>query len=314
MTRENRGNVYGPVPSRRLGQSLGVSPIPLKTCTFSCVYCQLGRTNHLTVDREEFYPREEMIQEIRQALDESEGHMDFIAFVGEGEPTLNSSIGWLIQETRRMTKKGIAVITNGSLLFRKDVREELLDSDVVLPSLDAGNPILFRKVNRPHPSLDFREVLGGLIEFRDSYDGKIWLEIMLVRDLNDSMEALLQLRQAVEKIKPDKVHLNVPIRPPTEAWVRVPGEESLSRARSVFPEAEEIFDLEEGMFGSASLTSTEDAILRIIRRHPMREDQIYRTLREWGVEDAEGAMKSLEKDGRIERVDYRGKTFYRCTE
>lgn len=183
--------VFGPVPSRRLGKSLGIDPVPLKTCNWNCVYCQLGRTRPLTNQRREYIPCQDLLAEIGQVLsDHQPGEIDWVTFVGSGEPTLHSSLGWLIRRVKQICSLPVAVITNGSTLYLPEIRLALSDADAVLPSLDAGNPRLYRKVNRPWPELTFNRLLEGLIAFRQEYTGKLWLEMMLVQGLNDTEEAL----------------------------------------------------------------------------------------------------------------------------
>ena len=160
--------VYGPVPSRRLGESLGISPIPFKTCDYSCVYCQLGRTTNLTVERKEYFPLEDIIDELKENV--KLFSFDTVTIVGEGEPTLHSRIGDLIASIKKLTTKKCAVITNGSLLWNKDVRKELMKADIVLPSLDAWDEESFKKINRPHGSLNFEKVVEGMITFRKEYN------------------------------------------------------------------------------------------------------------------------------------------------
>ena len=206
--------VFGPVPSRRLGQSLGIDTIPLKTCNWNCVYCQLGRTVPLTNERREYFPRDEIIDEVKQALaTHKPGEIDWVTFVGSGEPVLHSSIGWLLRRVKGLTDLSVAVITNGSLLYLPEVREELAAADAVLPTLDAGNARLYRKINRPHPDIIFERLVDGLVAFRKEYQGKLWVEIMLVRGLNDTEESLREIVAVLERVQPDEVHINLPTRP-----------------------------------------------------------------------------------------------------
>ena len=164
--------VYGPVPSRRLGQSLGVDPIPLKTCNWNCVYCQLGRTMPLTNERRAYFPRSDILAEVKDSLDaHPDNEIDWITFVGSGEPTLHTGIGWLIRKVKDISDLPVAVITNGALLYLPEVRQELLAADAVLPSLDAGKSWLYRKINRPHPEISFERLLNGLAAFRGEYSG-----------------------------------------------------------------------------------------------------------------------------------------------
>ncbi len=218
--------VYGPVPSRRLGRSLGVSPIPFKTCNYSCVYCQLGRTTHMTIQRKDFFPPEELLNEIKRAIEAENSHrhseIDFVTFVGEGEPTLCKSLGWLIRKTKEIADIPIAVDTNGSLLYRKDVRDDISQADVVMPSLDAGTAETFRKINRPHRGIVFEAVVEGMGKFRQEYDGEIWVEVMLVKGLNDSEEELEAIKSRLSPLEPNRTYINVPIRPPAEPWAVSP--------------------------------------------------------------------------------------------
>ncbi|HIE57985.1 MAG TPA: radical SAM protein, partial [Anaerolineales bacterium] len=179
--------VFGPVPSRRLGQSLGIDPVPLKTCNWNCVYCQLGRSKPMTNERKDFFPVEEILAEVEEALAVHQpGEIDWVTFVGSGETTLNASIGALIRAVKTLTPLPVAVITNGALLYQPQVRAELVAADAVMPSFDAGNPQLYRRINRPHPDLTYERLLNGLLAFREKYEGHLWVEVMLIKDLNDS--------------------------------------------------------------------------------------------------------------------------------
>ena len=161
--------VFGPVPSRRLGQSLGIDTIPLKTCNWNCVYCQLGRTRPLINERKNYYPPDEIAAEVREALQAHQpGEIDWVTFVGSGEPLLHASTGWLIREVKHITDLPVAVITNGTLLYLPEVREELIVADAVLPTIDAGTEELYRRINRPHPQFTFNRLVEGLIAFRNA--------------------------------------------------------------------------------------------------------------------------------------------------
>jgi len=296
--------IYGPVPSRRLGRSLGVSPIPRKTCSYSCVYCQLGPTTRVTATRKSFFPKEEIYAEIASTLPEAEA--DYVTFCGDGEPTLCKDLGWLIRRCKAEFGTPVAVITNGSLLHLPEVREELGEADLVMPSLDAGSAGVFRQINRPHRSLDFDEVVEGFVAFRTEYRGLIWLEVMLVADVNDSAESLRDLKRVLDRVKPDQVHLNVPIRPPAEQWVHVPSPESIRAAREILGRTHEITGYESGRFGTSRASRPEQAILETCQRHPLREEQADEIARALGVPDA---VESLVKAGTLRRVPYGGKRY-----
>lgn len=262
---------YGPVPSRRLGRSLGVSPIPPKTCSYTCVYCQLGRTDHLQAHRESFFPKEEVLAEIVDRATQT--RPDYVTFVGDGEPTLCRDLGWLIEHTKDIVGLPVAVITNGSLLWRDDVQNDLMRADVVIPTLDAGNETTFRRINRPHPGITFDVMLEGQIAFKRSCSGRLWVEVMLVAGVNDDPDELLSIRQAIERIKPDSVFVLTPIRPPAESWVRIPTPGKIIEAQQILGGATAIVERETGDFGLEAFASATQAILEIGSRHPLRVSQ-----------------------------------------
>ncbi|MBN1455553.1 MAG: radical SAM protein [Methanomicrobia archaeon] len=308
--------VYGPVPSRRLGRSLGVNPIPFKTCNYSCVYCQLGRTTHMTNERRDFFPPEELLNEIRGVLEPagSKQELDFVTFVGEGEPTLCKSLGWLISKTKELADIPVAVDTNGSLLYQAEVRNELAQADVVMPSLDAGTAATFMKINRPHRGIAFDTMVEGMEQFRRAYKGELWVEVMLVKGLNDSEDELLALKRRLERIEPDRIYLNVPIRPPAEPWAVPPDQEAIVLAQAILSDLNvvDITAEELGAFSIAGFHNPEEAILAIIRRHPMREEQVIETLQHFAVagEAVQESLQQLAKSGQIKKVTYREKVFW----
>jgi wyosine [tRNA(Phe)-imidazoG37] synthetase (radical SAM superfamily) len=306
--------VYGPVPSRRLGRSLGVNAIPFKTCDYSCVYCQLGRTTHMTTQRKDFFPPEALLNELKRVIDVERSHreIDFVTFVGEGEPTLCKSLGWLIRKTKEIAAIPIAVDTNGSLLYREDVRNDLSQADVVMPSLDAGTAETFRKINRPHRGLDFWVVVDGMERFRQEYDGELWMEVMLVKGLNDAEEELNAIKRRLEPIEPDRTYINVPIRPPAEPWAIPPDNEAIGLAHAILGDVSVVDEGETGDFSTLGFTNPEDAILAIIRRHPMREEQVIETIKKFTLEEEEihNHLKRLEESGKITKVNYRDNVFW----
>ncbi len=205
--------IFGPVPSRRLGISLGIDVIPYKTCTLDCIYCECGRTTFHTTERSSFFPPEELISEFRKFID-NKIHLDYITFSGSGEPTLNSDIGFFINEIKQISKAPIAVLTNGTLLHLPAVQEDLMHSDLILPSLDAVSEEVFKKINRPAPGITSENIIAGLKSLSKKYKGEIWLEIFISKGINDSESELNKLRNAVEQINPDKIQLNSLDRPP----------------------------------------------------------------------------------------------------
>lgn len=296
--------VYGPVPSRRLGHSLGVSPIPPKTCTYSCVYCQLGRTTSLESVRKSYYPREKILDEILSKIPSA--NADFITFVGDGEPTLCADLGWLIRKTKQQTGLPIAVITNGSLFFLKDVREDLLMADVVLPTLDAGDKETFRKLNRPHKDVDYSTMLKGQIDFRKEFRGKIWLEIMLVKGLNDTRQELEKIKEAVDQTKPDRVYISVPIRPPAEKWVEIPDPKSILEAQKILQGSTPLDMFETGEFGLGDFDDVREVIMEIGSRHPLRKSQACEIEERMGES---GVIERMIAEGKLFEVNYNKETY-----
>ncbi len=223
-------HVYGPVPSRRLGYSLGVDILPFKTCTLDCVYCQLGASPKKRLRSGDFVPVAAVLDEIKAAVAAGR-RIDTITFSGSGEPTLNRSLGRIIRGIKRFTDIPVTVLTNGTLLYRPEVRKALAAADVVVPSFDAATPALFRRVNRPHRGLPFERMLEGLRLFRREYRGRIWLEVMLLKGVNDSPAHLRLLRKIIDEIRPDRVDLTTPVRPPAESWATPLGQGELEAIR-----------------------------------------------------------------------------------
>jgi wyosine [tRNA(Phe)-imidazoG37] synthetase (radical SAM superfamily) len=211
--------VYGPVPSRRLGFSLGVDLLPFKTCSMDCVYCQLGSQGKTTVRRSEFIPVRTVLKQIKDVLDRGRT-VDAVTFSGSGEPTLHSGIGRLIAGIRRLTDVKVVVLTNSSCLAGARARRDIAGADIIIPSLDAATPRVFARINRPHAGLRVEKIIDGLAALRREFKGQIWLEIMLVKGLNDGPAHLRALKKAIGRIRPDRVQLNTVVRPPAEISAR----------------------------------------------------------------------------------------------
>jgi wyosine [tRNA(Phe)-imidazoG37] synthetase (radical SAM superfamily) len=210
--------VYGPVPSRRLGRSLGVDLVPLKTCTYDCVYCQLGRTTDKTVERTSYGDADEIIDEVKRRLGSDPATPGYVGLAGSGEPTLNADIGKIIEGIKRVTSVPIAVLTNGSLLWMAEVQDALMAADVVLPSLDAGDAGSFEYVNRPHPLLGFEEVVEGIASFTKRYQGEVWLEVLLLGGVTGIPSRAQEIAALARRIGPARVQLNTVCRPPAEQF------------------------------------------------------------------------------------------------
>lgn len=225
--------LFGPVPSRRLGISLGVDLVPHKVCTLDCVYCEVGKTTCLTIERKEFIPLHELLEELKEYLDKKP-ELDFITFSGQGEPTLNSGLGKVIDFLKtNYPEYKIALITNGTLFYDKNVRDEVLKVDLILPSLDAVSSKVFNKINRPDKNLNNDKIINGLIELGKEFKGKIYLEVFFIPNVNDSDEELILLKENIEKINPDLVQLNSLDRPGTEASVKAMQIEKLEKIKQL---------------------------------------------------------------------------------
>lgn len=307
--------VFGPIPSRRLGQSLGIDPLPLKTCNWNCIYCQLGRSRPMTNERKEYVDPDLILAQVSEVLDaHALGEIDWLTFVGSGEPTLHSGLGDLIRAVKGMADIPVAVITNGALLFLPEVQQDLLAADAVLPTLDAGSAALYKKINRPHPGVPFDQVIAGLTEFRKIYQGKYWVEIMMVRGVNDTEPALRELAAVLNRIDPDEVHINQPIRPPAETWVQPVDDEGLLRTRAILGDRVRFFTYPEGHFDFGKYDDPVDAILAIITRHPMHQSELVETLQEWGKTDIDQALVALQASGCVQNIAYYGTSFWCASE
>jgi len=257
--------VFGPVPSRRLGHSLGIDLVPFKTCTLNCIYCQLGRTNHTTDQRAEYVAVADVLRDLKSALEKTPDP-DYVTLSGSGEPTLHSRIGAVIEGIRAITTLPIAVLTNGTLFSDEKVRSECNLADVVLPSLDAGDEQTFKIVNRPAAGLTFQGLLKGLTAFRRGFKGQIWLEVFLVGGVTDNSAAVGKIARAAASICPDRIHLNTAVRPTAEGFVQPDSVTDLKRYADFFdPRAEFAFPLSSKSSGIGIL---DEHLLDILKRRP----------------------------------------------
>jgi wyosine [tRNA(Phe)-imidazoG37] synthetase (radical SAM superfamily) len=239
MEKKTNTHIYGPVPSRRLGRSLGVDVVPLKVCSYDCVYCQLGSRGKPVLEKRPYIAANEILSQLSEKLKEGAA-ADVITIAGSGEPTLNSEIGALISGIKKMTDIPLVVLTNGSMLWDGAVRKSLMEADVVAPSLDAHSPGVFGEINRPHKALDFEAVLGGLSDFRKEYKGMIWLEIFILEGINDTPANAEKFLPHIRRIRPDKIHINTSARPPAEAFAKKASRKSLEDFRKILGEGAEI--------------------------------------------------------------------------
>jgi len=259
--------IYGPVPSRRLGRSLGVDLVPHKVCSYDCIYCQLGRTTEKTINRYVYVSPEVVTRQVRQQIDAGV-HADYITLGGSGEPTLNSNIGAIIAALKADTDLPVAVLTNSSILWNHEVRDALCQADVVLPSLDAYDGRTFERINRPHPDIAFGHMLEGLIHFRQAYQGKIWLEIFALAGLNADPVGAESFRELVSRIEPDRVHVNTAVRPTSESYAQRVEEEDLVRFCRILGEKAEVVVPFQGAHSRRNRPGTETDLLNMLARRP----------------------------------------------
>jgi wyosine [tRNA(Phe)-imidazoG37] synthetase (radical SAM superfamily) len=306
----NKKYLYGPVPSRRLGRSLGIDIVPLKLCTLDCVYCQLGRTTQKTIERRDYVPIEAVLAELKDALKEGL-EADFITISGSGEPTLNSRLGELIDGIKKITDIPVAVITNGTLLYREDVRADCTKADLVVPSLDAGDEATFRKVNRPHKDISIEKLVDGLVAFRKEFPGRIWLEVFLVEGLNTDIAEIDEIKELIKRIRPDKVQLNTAVRPTADHAIRkVDAEKLQTIARWIGEGCEVVADLPLHHNAERVHSRAED-ILSMLKRRPCSLNDICSGL---GINSNEALkhITDLQHRGLIDPEEKNGKTFFKA--
>ena len=268
MNESSKEYVFGPVPSRRLGRSLGIDLVPFKTCSFNCIYCQLGRSSCVSVERKEWVPTEDVLDQVNRKLAGS-SKPQVITFSGSGEPTLHSRIGDIIEEIKKITDIPVVVLTNSSLLWQPEVRKALLSADIVVPSLDAGDEDLFVYVNRPHPSLSFHEIVDGLIQFREEYAGEMWLEIFLLHGVTAIESEVRKMAEIAQKIRPNRIQLNSVARPPAEEFAyAVPAGKMQQFAKLFGPNAEVVSE-DTHILEDADFASCRSDILALLKRRPL---------------------------------------------
>jgi wyosine [tRNA(Phe)-imidazoG37] synthetase (radical SAM superfamily) len=301
-------HVFGPVPSRRLGRSLGIDLIPYKTCSYDCIYCQLGRTVEKTLVRKEYVPLEAVLHETAERLAEGV-KPDYITLSGSGEPTLCSRLDELIAGIRRLTRTPIAVLTNGSLLWIPEVRRGLLEADVVIPSLDAGSQDIFQKVNRPHPDLDFAEVLSGMGSFREEFGGQIWLEVFLLKRFTADRAEVGRIARSAEKLKPDRIQLNTVLRPPAERYALAVDSTTMHSLAAIFGDRAEVISDPPASEHKSAVGAGEAVIMGLLRRRPCTIQDVSRGLRIPAAEAAK-RLEVLERDGEIVIRRRAGEVFY----
>lgn len=307
--------LFGPVPSRRLGISLGVDLVPRKVCSLDCVYCEVGKTTKLTTDQKEYIPLEKLKTELTHYF-QNNPNPDYITFSGYGEPTLNRRIGDVMQFIKQIKPHiPMAVLTNGTLLNQKEVRDALLKADLILPSLDAATKAGFEKINRPDPLLDIEEIIQGLIDFSAEYTGKIWLEVFILPDYNTNEQELLALKEAILKINPTTIQLNTLDRPGTIDGLRGATTEELEKVKDFWnlPNVEIVAAVAKRETNTAYRKDVATAILETIDRRPCTLEDLH-TILGLHVNEINKYLGVLQEANKIEIVKLERGNFYKKTE
>jgi len=301
--------LFGPVPSRRLGFSLGIDAIPFKTCSFNCIYCELGKTTHLSIKPRAYVDASQVLKELEAFFKKDHPPVDYITIGGSGEPTLNTNIGEIITEVKKLNITPVAVLTNGSLLWMEEVASRLLGADVILPSLDTVRQGTFYKINRPHPRLNIDKIIMGLRHFRMNFSGKFWLEVLLVKGINDKISEIRALKQVLDEIKPDCIHLNTVVRPPSEKSAHCLNKEELMKIQEILgPKASVIADF-EGKTEEGFSIDIREKILDILGRRPCTLEDIVHSS---GIHVQEGVklLENLIHSGKVSYQVHEKKGFY----
>lgn len=303
---------FGPIPSRRLGRSLGINNIPPKICSYSCIYCQLGRTLRMKIEPQTFYSPEHIFEQVEKKVKQSrekEESIDYLTFVPDGEPTLDINLGETIRLIKPLGIK-IAIITNSSLLDKEEVRDNLKQADLVSLKVDSVEESIWKKTNRPHHHLVLTDILDGMVEFANSFKGEIITETMLVKGINDDSKDIEQVADFLARINPTRAYLSIPIRPPAEQGVKAPSEEVVNQSYNILQkriaQVEHLIGYEGNAF--AFTGEAEEDILSITSVHPMREEALKvflkRAKSDWSL------VLELLKQGKLVETEYEGHKFY----
>jgi len=303
---------FGPVPSRRLGRSLGINNIPPKVCTYSCVYCQVGRTHTFQVERCPFYEPEDIFKSVRKQVKKAikKGEpIDYLTFVSDGEPTLDVNLGYEIDLLKSLGIK-IGIITNASLIFREDVRTDLMKADWVSLKFDSISKTSWRKINRPHRELELGLIIGGMLDFSENYRGKLVTETMLVQGISINTDIPKEMADFLVRLNPAKAYLAIPTRPPAENWVRPPAVGDINVAFQIFREKLDQVEYLIGYEGDAFAftASVAEDLLSITSVHPMRESAVREFLKKAGADGS--VVHQLIAQSKLVETEYEGQKFY----
>ncbi len=304
--------IYGPVPSRRLGLSLGINIVPYKTCSYNCIYCEVGKTTRLAVKRKSFFSPDEIIQEFCDYINKV-GKLNYVTLSGSGEPTLNKDIGVLINRVKDETDKPVAVLTNGSLLWMDEVKEELKNADVIIPSLDAASENMFKMINRPHPSLNINRIIEGIKDFTQSFKGKLWLEVLLVRGMNDTKDETRKIAEAINVINPSKVQLGTVTRPGVEDYALPVAAEKLNSIKEELNKlchapVETIREFDKSNVDF--LVNLDKAVLKMIAIRPCTLEDLIRAF-DVDEQTMKATLEKLKQERSIEQGVFSGKMFFK---
>jgi wyosine [tRNA(Phe)-imidazoG37] synthetase (radical SAM superfamily) len=303
---------FGPVPSRRLGRSLGINNIPPKVCTYSCVYCQVGKTRRMQVERSPFYEPEDIFKSVRKQVMKAKKKgesIDYLTFVPDGEPTLDVNLGYEIDLLKSLGIK-IGIITNASLVFREDVRADLMKADWVSLKFDSISKTNWRKINRPHRELELGLILEGMVDFSKIFPGELVTETMLVQGVNIDVDIFKEMADFLVRLNPAKAYLSIPTRPPAENWVRPPTPEDINVAFQIFYEKLDRVEYLIGYEGNAfAFTGNiEEDLLSITSVHPMRESAVIELLKKAKADFS--TVHKLIAQNKLVESDYEGQKFY----
>lgn len=304
--------IFGPVPSRRLGRSLGINNIPPKICSYACVYCQLGNTIKMQIDRQEFFRSNDIVNAVREKIEKvlkQNDKIDYLAFVPDGEPTLDINLGKTI-ELLKPIGIPIAIITNASLINKKDVMNDLIKADWVSLKIDAVTENLWRKIDRPHGKLNLANILDGMMEFRNEFTGILATETMMIKRLNDNKKAIEEISQFLVNLKPNITYLSIPTRPPADKSIQPADIESINLAYQILSESINRIELLTGYEGNAfSFTGdVRNDILSITAVHPMRQDAIETFLKKANAK--QDIIENMLQNNEIVQLKYNGEKYY----
>lgn len=300
--------IFGPVPSRRLGRSLGVDLVPAKTCTYDCLYCEVGPTTHLTLKRQPDRVAG-ILRELEEFLQHTPDGCDYITLTGSGEPTLNAGLREVIQGIKALTGIPVAVLTNGSLFYREEVRREIAGADVILPSLDAGREETFRLINRPHPRLSLELLVSGLLALRQEFQGAIWLEVLLLKGINDGDAELTALRDLIRRLSPDKVQLNTAVRPVADPRAQPLGMAELTEIAGFLGPGSEVVAAPPAKTPPPG-EGTDFKVLQMLARRPMTAEDVALALGQ-PLRQVKELLRRLVQTGRLRREYHQEQAFYR---